>query len=682
MYTYHYGGKDSPALNLLETKDLVVVRTQNQDLLDLNLSPEARALVTHMLPVGGFPEAQVSIYKVLSPSTQGVLKHRNAIRKVLPQEKGIRYAGRVLKDQQTGTVTIYTENFFIQFSPDCSSAECKALIQGFGLQLKEELGFAPNAFFVEAPEGTGLKIFEIAATIIKHPKVQLAHPELVQQKSSKAIHPQQWHLQETMVNRSTVRAHIEVEKAWQHTKGEKVTIAVIDDGVDVDHEEFQSPGKIVAPRDTIVNRNDARPKFSTEKHGTACAGVACADGLHQASGVAPAAKLMPIRSGGLGSMAEAKAFQWAADQGADVISCSWGPRDGLWSDPNDPLHTRFYHLPDSSRLAIDYAVDKGRSGKGCAIVWAAGNGNEDVKFDAYASNPKVITVAASNDRNMRSVYSDYGQAVWCCFPSNDLPNPQTGRPAPRTNGIWTTDRSNEKGYNPGNMPNPFQGDPLGNYIGTFGGTSSACPGVAGVLALMLSINPDLDWFTLKQLVRWSCDRIDNQPGVYDDTGHSLFYGYGKINALKAVLNAKSSLGPQDHFDIQGWAYFSKHQKLTLQEGKLSKDRYHNNRLLGIRLTLRGAHAGVGLRYRVNIQKLGMGKWKEDGGLAETSDKRRKIIGFAVQLIGGEAKNYSVIYSARIKGKKQVLTAKDGAICGTSSKSGKSILDISIEVINK
>lgn len=169
--------------------------------------------------------------------------------------------------------------------------------------------------------------------------------------------------------------------------GEGTTIAIIDDGVDVDHPEFGSAGKIVAPRDATLDTNDPRPKDAsfTENHGTACAGVACAGGLVKASGVAPKAKLLPIRlNSALGSQQEAEAFEWAANNGADVISCSWGPSDGQWWNPNDPIHNQKVPLPASTKLAIDYATTKGRSGKECIVLFAAGNGNESVDNDGYA----------------------------------------------------------------------------------------------------------------------------------------------------------------------------------------------------------------------------------------------------------------------------------------------------------
>ncbi|MBK6996696.1 MAG: S8 family serine peptidase [Lewinellaceae bacterium] len=245
-----------------------------------------------------------------------------------------------------------------------------------------------------------------------------------------------------------------------------------------------------------------------------------------ASGTAPEANLMPIRlRSGLGSMSEANAFVWAADHGADVISCSWGPADGDWWKPDDPLHTRTVALPDSTRLAMKYALSKGRKGLGCVILFAAGNGNENVMNDGYCSFEGVITVAACNDSGKRSVYSDYGKAVWVSFPSGDFEYPPFQHPAPFSEGLRTTDRLGKPGY------------AEGDYTNAFGGTSGACPGMAGVVALILAANPTLSQKKVKQLVRSSCVRIDEAGGKYDAKKHSVYYGYGRIDAGKAVEKA-------------------------------------------------------------------------------------------------------------------------------------------------
>jgi len=503
-------------------EDLVVVRTQSRRPLDAAAqSPKARQALSDLEPVHRFQHAGVEIFRY-RPDVRRA-SARGAIRTTLKAEKDVQFAGHVLIDPQSKKPVLYTENLFVKFDDDLAESTCRKIVRASGLGIKRVLEYARNTFFVEAPEGTGQEVFAMAENLFRQKDVELCHPELVRQMGWRTAFPQQWHLKKTTINGTVYDAHANVEAAWALSEGENITIAIIDDGVDLDHEEFVGSGKMIAPRDVTRANNDPRPG-SRDNHGTACAGVATGNGFHGASGVAPKARLMPIRyASPLGSQAEADAFIWAAQHGADVISCSWGPEDGAWWDPRDPLHHTVVPLTDAPRLAIDWAITHGRNGKGCVITWAAGNGNESVDNDGYASYEKVIAVAASHAKGKKSAYSDFGKAIWCTFPSND-----TVLPIP---GIWTTDRSGSAGYNPGQVS---RGDAAGNYVNDFGGTSSACPGVAGVTALILSRNPSLRWDEVKDLLKRSCDQIDPTAGKYDTNGHSTLYGYGRVNANRAV----------------------------------------------------------------------------------------------------------------------------------------------------
>lgn len=77
----------------------------------------------------------------------------------------------------------------------------------------------------------------------------------------------------------------------------------------------------------------------------------------------------------------------------------------------------------------------------------------------------------------------------------------------------------------------------GDYTSDFGGTSSACPGVAGTVALILSANPELTWQQVKDIIKETSEKIDTANGQYDTQGHSKYYGYGKVDAEKAVKKA-------------------------------------------------------------------------------------------------------------------------------------------------
>jgi hypothetical protein len=186
----------------------------------------------------------------------------------------------------------------------------------------------------------------------------------------------------------------------------------------------------------------------------------------------------------------AEAFLWAMNNGADIINCSFG-YDGPWV------------LPDIVRVAMDKCASDGRRQKGCVIVWAAGNGNELISNDEWASYDKVLAVAASTDQDTRAYYSDFGQEVDVCAPSSG-----------GQNGITTT--------------------AIGGYTSNFGGTSSAAPLVAGIAGLILSLNPNLTYLEVYDIICKSAEKIDVQNGKYNADGHSDWYGYGRVNAFRAL----------------------------------------------------------------------------------------------------------------------------------------------------
>ncbi len=684
MFKVQYGGKKGKAINLVESPDLVAIRTKKDtDLESMNLSARSRGMMQAVEKVGEFPDAGVTVVKMKADTTKMALEMRDATRAALKQEDGVKFAGRVLTDEKSGAIMLYTENFFVKFKDEVAEAKCDELIKKYNLTVKNKVVFAKNSYFVKAAEGTGLEVFEIAQNLLAEPETENCHPEIVQERRYKSpnINPLQWHLKKTTINGTAVDASVNVEDAWKLTMGDGVTIAVVDDGVDMNHPEFA--GKIVFPRDVTVETDDANHKDESDAHGTACAGVAAAKGI-DSSGVAPMAKLMPIRlRSGLGSMQEANAFVWAADKGADVISCSWGPTDGDWWNPADRVHKQVVALPDSSRLAMDYALTKGRGGKGCVILFAAGNGNEKADNDGYASNPAIIAVAACNDRGKRSVYSDFGENVWVAFPSGDFEYEPFKHPAPVSEGIRTTDRLSVKGYE------------TGDYTNSFGGTSSACPGVAGVVALMLSVNPNLSPSDVKQVLRNSCARIDEVGGKYDANGHSIYYGYGRLDAGLAVKNAKAfkpgsvaaskpATGGQSDGDQGGGKpgvsakfRFSK-QEVAAANGQPVGNFDPSQKLLGF--SLKSEDKSLKIKYKGNVK--GVITTGADGEYVGADDAKNRLIGFAVEIDGEAAKKFTVEYSAKLAGVATEAVARNGAFVGTDKKTGKAIEAVSVKLVKK
>ena len=353
-----FGGKGGRTYSLETNQDLVAVRTYDKaPVQDSRLSGTSRKLLDTLEPVSRFPDAGVEVFHVRS----GSARERDAVRSALKAEPSIRFAGRVLADPVFRPATgvkaataaaptrkepvLYSENLFVKFASTQSAASARRTLASHNLKTKREVEYLPNAWFAQAPEGIGLDVFPLALDLLRNvPGVEFCHPELLRKRQFRGAFKQEWHLKRTKVGRSVIDAHAHVAAAWRMSRGKGITIAVIDTGIDIDHEEFASRGKIVFPHDAteeVPDPDDPRPRLSDEEHGTCCAGVACADGRKKASGVAPLAKLLPIRlMSGLGSQGEADAFAWAADHGADVISCSWGPEDGKWWQPDDPRPPR------------------------------------------------------------------------------------------------------------------------------------------------------------------------------------------------------------------------------------------------------------------------------------------------------------------------------------------------------
>lgn len=526
---YTIGGKKGKTFELEESKSMVAVRTKGKTIKNSLKSKTSKDLAGKMQVKEKIQHARVTVIQV-KENEKNKLKVRNAVRKSFKKEKDLEFAGRVLVDTVSKEPVLYTENLFIEFKPGIDDAKARKIIADNKLQLKKKLEYADYSYFVSAAD-KGMKVFEIAKKMMKIPGVVTCEPELIRRKAKKdfQIYSRQWHLKKTIIDDIAINASAQVDKAHTITKGEGVTVAVIDpDGVDIRHKEF--PGnKIVAPINVTSKKPNPVPKSRSLNHGTGCAGVACGAGADKACGVAPAAKLMPIRSlAGLGSNEEGDSVLWAINNGADIISNSWGYPDGDVADPNDPMHFQEIELQFPLRKAIEKAVKEGRNGKGCIVLFSAGNGNESADKDRYITNPNIIAVAACNDTGKKSVYSDFGKCVWVCFPSDDFEvEGINDNYRPLTPGIWTTDTAKK------NKKRVYS-----KYMADFGGTSSACPGVAGVCALILSVNPDLSWQEVKDILKKTADKIDKKNGKYDSKGHSEWYGYGRVNAYKAVKLAK------------------------------------------------------------------------------------------------------------------------------------------------
>lgn len=176
--------------------------------------------------------------------------------------------------------------------------------------------------------------------------------------------------------------------------------------------------------------------------------------------------------------------------------------------------------------------------KGAIVLFAVGNDDFDyVNF--YAAHPDVIAVAASTSRDDHASYSNRGLEVSVCAPSNG------DWPITAARASWDEGIEWESGV----FKFWRDGRSRGELYKHFGGTSSACPLVAGICALMLSANPNLTAKEVKEILQKTADKI-GRPDEYTN-GHSQKYGYGRVNADKAVAEAirRSDAASSKGFDI-------------------------------------------------------------------------------------------------------------------------------------
>jgi len=295
-----------------------------------------------------------------------------------------------------------------------------------------------------------------------------------------------------------------------------VKIAVIDDAIDTRHSEFA--GRVAAEFDASTGLPSSLPR-ARESHGTKVAGLALAGGP-AVNGVAPNARLLAVRLPALcytlGHPSEAVAIRWAVENGADVICCAWGPQSAEIDAGRMPKHTRD---------AIEFAAAHGRGGRGCVIVFSAGNDGGNIALNEYASHPDVMAVGACNCHGRHPRYSPTGDELFCVVTSNDPGDPIGALSTYRTTAPVGSFRN---------------GDAF--YTDDFGFTSAACAIAAGVCARVLAVDPSLTGLDVRAIIAQSCERIDADGGTYDERGHSPLYGFGRVDLDRALhaLHQKSA----------------------------------------------------------------------------------------------------------------------------------------------
>jgi thermitase len=270
---------------------------------------------------------------------------------------------------------------------------------------------------------------------------------------------------------------ISAASAWSTTTGSaEVIVAILDSGVDNTHEDLADN---MVPGWNIYNNNS--DTSDVNGHGTNVAGAAAARS-NNALGVASVCwncKIMPVRitdsTGYSTYSAVASGLNWATDHGARVANIS-------------------FIVSDSSTVTT---AAKYFQSKGGVVAVSAGNYST---FDSTADNPYMLTVSATDIYDAHSDFSNYGNNI-------DVSAPEA---------VYTTVRG-------------------GGYMYA-GGTSFSAPIVAGVAALVMSVNPSLTGSQVQDVVKQSADDLGT-------SGWDVYFGWGRVNAARAVTMAGGAPQP-------------------------------------------------------------------------------------------------------------------------------------------
>jgi len=472
----------------------------------------------------------------------------------------VKYAAPVFKYRDKELVL--TDEFVARFKSDITKQQIRQLNAEYGVEIVRASPYRHNRYVLRVINPKTGSALEVANTYNENPDVMYAAPDFMLvggflNYPNDTYFADQWSLHNTGQNppSGTPDADINAPEAWDiETGSSDIIIAVLDTGVDYTHIDlsdnmwvneaelygdpcFDDDGN--GYEDDIYGYDfftdgpgsgeDSDPRDG-DGHGTACAGIIGATGNNNegVSGVSLNCKIMAVKIGtirAIPSSSAAEGIDYACANGANVLNCSWG-------------------VPPNSDLtdSIINAKTNGRGGKGCVIVFASGNdNNSSIAYPAILDETITVGATDHNDERWKDVLvgdayqgSCYGSELNVVAPSG------WGTYGGVT--FWTTDITGSGGYNWGSTS---LGDDEGNYSKWFGGTSGSAPHVAGLAGLILSVNPYLTSNEVQEIIETTAD----DKG---DTGWDQYYGWGRINLHKALvevnllrISVDDGLGPDD-----------------------------------------------------------------------------------------------------------------------------------------
>lgn len=522
---YYYKGKKSPVVTSYK-RIAVEFKTGSfsEKQAKLSISTDIKIPVDSIFSTGVQHR-----YMIALPEKKEQEKFvKDALEKLL-QNKDIAYARPFLLSSSRKLVSYATE-FVVKLKNEAAYPAFLSLLQKYACTLEKKYPFANNIYLVSASAFTKYDALQTANLFFETGLFEYTEPDfkiynILNDAPNDALYNLQWahnNTGSTDQHSGKPGADMAIDSAWTITMGDPdITIAVIDSGVDTAHADLK--GNLLQGFDCFTltaNPGDGMPRKNADAHGTNCAGIigAIANNNIGIAGIAPLCKIIPVNLSDenhffASEYGIAAGIDYAWQNGASVLSNSW--TTGFQSNILDD--------------AIHRAITQGRNGKGCIVLFATGNENSGISYPA--SNKEVIAVGGSTMCDERkSFFTCDGESWWGANFGAGL---DVVAPCVK---IPSTDISGSNGYN-------TSAGADGDYFLTFNGTSSACPNAAGVAALILSADKNLSSNDVRIIMETNCDKLSlydfNSTAGNPNGSWNNEVGYGRVNAYKSVLAAKS-----------------------------------------------------------------------------------------------------------------------------------------------
>ena len=488
--TYYYSG--SKKIPLYENSSKAIIKTPKDLLSTVNAIPSIKPLRNILCDTYD-----------LTVIEKNENVNLNMIKANIPLSASERIVYPCYKNEG-GQDVIPTSYIYVQLKSKSDLSLLSTMAQKNRCVIIKQNKYMPLWYTLRIGRDTGYDAVELANMMMETKLFANAYPafEVTPAISYDTHVLDQWGL----YNSEYENIDISASEAWNYATGRGITVAVIDNGVDLNHEDLYNNLLPISYDAASSSSPSIIHNIAADgSHGTICAGIigAVRNNDKGIAGVAPDVNLMSVSvEYGKGDIENqlAEGIIWAYQNGADILSCSW-----CGSTPSPIIEQ-----------AIDRALVNGRNGKGSIMVFAAGNGfiGPPVLFPA---NYKEDVIAVGNIRKsgIWNETSAHGDKLLVCAPGTDI----------FSTLLYDT-------Y--GDKDIYLEAHPRDDISNT--GTSFACPHISGTIALMLELNPDLTISQIREILAQTAKKVGHLPYSTSKTygKWNEFYGYGVVDAAKAV----------------------------------------------------------------------------------------------------------------------------------------------------